>query len=143
MEFLEGLYALIKIILFSSQTVVNNSPIEINDNPIEIKPAEEISVLNHRVQIQIKVTHIVGSYDNVVEQIDKVKEKFPKGCLLAKVHTKDDGTFTLDETGADSSGNVIFHTFQKVPVDAEVDKIEVSSCYPIHTATLIWKNGGM
>ncbi|MEZ9370852.1 hypothetical protein AB4140_18800 [Shewanella sp. 10N.286.51.B2] len=145
MDTLEGIWTLLKMLLFSSQTVINPTPININQSITTIKLDKPISAINSGANIQVDVTHIVGKYENVVAGLDKISEVYPKGCIKGQLITADGTVVLLNETGGavgQDNSYVIFHTFKPLPTDIEFSTIKVSSCNPIPKATLVWRNSG-
>lgn len=145
MEILKGLYALLKIMLFSSQTVINTTPITVTDEVTRLKFPEPVTALNYGASIEIDVTHIFGPYENINEGFDRISAKYPKGCLKARLIAVDGSEFVLDETGSAIGENsyVVFHSFKAIPLNIEFEFVEVTSCSPIKDATLVWRNSGM
>lgn len=131
--------------LFSCQTIINTTPINVNETPTTIVLEEPISAINYGAKIEVDITHIVGKYENVVAGLDNISEAYPKGCLKAELITNDGKVVLLDETGGgvgQDKSYVIFHTFKPIPTGFEFSTIKVSSCNPISEATLIWRNSG-
>jgi len=145
MEVIKGFYALLKIMLFSSQTVINPTPITVTDEVTRLKFPKPVTAINYRARIEIDVTHILGPYENIVEGLDTISAMYPKGCLSAKLIAVDGSEFVLDETGSAVSGGsyVVFHSFKPIPLNIEFEFVEVTSCSVIRDATLVWRNSGM
>ncbi|KAF7786187.1 hypothetical protein PRUB_a0668 [Pseudoalteromonas rubra] len=129
--------------LFSSQTIINTTPINVNEIPTTIVLEEPISAINQGAKIEVDITHIVGKYENVVAGLNNISEAYPKGCLKAELITNDGKVALLDETGGSvgqDKSYVTFHTFKPIPTGVEFSTIKVSSCNPISEVTLIWLN---
>ena len=143
MDTLNGAWELLKIMLFSSQTVINPTPINVTEPAIIIKLNKPISAINSGASIEVDITNLMGKYENVIAGLDKISEAYPKGCLKGQLTATDGAIVLLDETGGAVGQNnsyVIFHTFRPIPTDIEFSEVKVSSCNPMPEVTLVWRN---
>ncbi len=145
MDTLEGIWVLLKMMLFSSQTIINPAPISINETTTTIKLEKPISAINYGANIQVDVTHIVGQFENVNEGLNNISLLYPEGCLKGELIATDGTVILMDETGGAVSQDksyAIFHTFNPIPTEKEFSTIKVSSCNPMPKVTLVWRNSG-
>jgi hypothetical protein len=143
MDILSGIWGLLNFIFFSSQTVINTTPINVNETATTIKLDKPLSAINGGANIRVDITHIVGKHENVIAGLNNIKKAYPKGCLKGQLIASDGTAVLLNETGGGVGKDhsyVSFHTYKQIPTNIKFSSIIVSSCNPIPNATLVWQN---
>ncbi|WP_125556990.1 hypothetical protein [Pseudoalteromonas rubra] len=136
---------LLKILFLSKFVLLTPEPITINGQH-KFNLTESIDALNYNARLNIDVTAMVGEFlgTGVVEELDILSERFPKGSVVVHLIESSAGDkITLRSVGYSTSKNSMDLSF-KYPKNAELgksyDTIIIESNVPLKEVVIGWAN---
>ena len=139
---MSDLLTLLKIILFSSVTVLNETPFDLDQTPVAFTPDEPLDVLTPGAHLRIDVSDRIGKSPNV-DRLEKIKRVFPEGCVVAVLQTPEGAELMFDRSwGSVSSDESALNLTSSSPLaeGTEFVHVTVSSCKLIRKTTVSWAN---
>ncbi|AZZ95961.1 hypothetical protein [Pseudoalteromonas sp. R3] len=135
----------LKILFLSKFVLLTPEPITINGQ-YEFNLTESIDALNYNARINIDVTAMMGKFleVDVVEKLDILSEKFPKGSVVVHLIESSAGDkVTLKNLGYSTSENSMDLSL-KYPKNAELgksyDTIIIESNVLLKEVVIGWAN---
>ena len=133
---------LLKIVIFGGSTVITPSPVNITESPILIEFEKPLSAITEGASINIDVTPHITS-QGFSKEFKEIDEKFPEGCVKAKLISKKGEIVTLMHSSGRLGGKVKFLNLGSesgIPTGIKYVSIEISSCRKINNTVVTWYN---
>ncbi|WP_138686199.1 hypothetical protein [Pseudoalteromonas rubra] len=142
---MQAMIEFLKILFLSEFVLLTSGPITI-DGQHEFRLTESVEALNYNARINIDVTAMVDEFlgTGVVEELDILSEKFPKGSVVVHLIESSAGDkITLRNVGYSTSKNSMDLSF-KYPKNAELgksyDTIIIESNVLLKEVVIGWAN---
>ena len=144
------MWQFIKAMFFAGSFLLTPTPVNITSSWLEIHLKDSVEALNSGATLEIDVTSIVpptkpGGHD-VVERLARTEESFPKGCVEARLTTKDQREVLLTNVSSSTSSTQTFLLLSKpngMPIDLQFATLFIRASCPIMATQIYWRNSGM
>lgn len=134
-----------RILFFAKTVLLTPDPINVLGD-IDLRPSEPLTAITTGASIEIDVSSMIKKpqQEGIVEFRRRVAEAFPPGSINAKLLGKDNRQVTLwYDGGVAFAKDAIFlglYAGDGVPIDAEFDRVKLTSRVQLKSVRVSWRN---
>lgn len=134
------------LLFFLSRTDINEKPMHLGVGEHQFRLREPVRVLNSRAHLEIEVSTMLKKlgHKRGTSPLELVNKRFPRKCLKAVLHGPGDVSVRLEFSGSHAWNDD--EVFLRVGEPGSLrrwqkfDLVKLSSCTPLDSVTLHWKN---
>ena len=139
------MFALLLILVFGSTSNINEKPMHLGVGEHQFRLTKPIWAVNSRAHLEIDVSTMLRNLGQQpgTSLEDFVEKRFPRNCLKATLHGPGDVSVRLEFSGhAWGTNHVVLIVGKPGSVQTwqKFDLLRLSSCTPLDSVTLRWKN---
>ena len=139
---MDSFLTFLKILFFSSSTVLNDAPIDIGSEPIDIPLEQPLDVLTSGAHLRIDISSEIDAV-NATDRLRQIRQQYPDGCVVASLQDKGGTEYSFSRSFGSvspSSSELGVASSVRLPEDIEFIQLSVSSSKPIRGTTITWQN---
>ena len=139
------MWELIKLWLFAHTYLLTPQPIGIDESWHQIQLKEPLEALNSGARLEIDVTAVIGAKADVITRLNSAQDRFPHGCIEARLKSKDGRESLFSNTGEAVTNEetfVIVRGSGGVEPGLQFTSLAVRANCPVPAAKLRWHNMG-